>query len=647
MFPVDKARAQNGSGTIRVEKNSNIYLGQWYWVKDKDNNGHESEWLGAVTKIGSNYVEVSGPHGRYGYPCDRVHFDDFWEKLRLEENPDAIIQREITFYQSNVNQCLEKIRSIVNRLGVPDRTLIPDKQPQTGSNALVVLSGTPDIKKYQSDLIKAKDQDLPELFEEVKINTQELTRWMTANTLPLEAVIKEHEGSIGHIKDRIFNVTLYAGLTEEVVKCCDGEPASYNEKLRVMQRRLYMDEECLLNYRHGGMEFHNIDEFDEWLCAPENRDRILPFPRCLVAMRVRRIVKEREYDGKLITAFINIALEKSDKFTFLYLRNGEQVYRLSTELEFGEMIFPDKSLYDPGCPMMINSTWRRVDDMMTVSEYEERCKEYRENEIKCKEWEKQNPGEHHFNNPFRRYIHDFRPHEWKPFDQSNVYFDDCMEKISADIKQYNRIAMIIQGLFDRSPVFHPHPSVRTWTPDGFSSAIELIYDGATTLYGGEKPDFEEYRRQGSSLINADSVVIGQEVVWMTREAEKENNRVDRDWRNQNKYHCSTFRPWGDPGPGYISKIHKWKPRSREAAFSWERERRGMGYFRDDSPVKCTITVPAGKLFNVSAYKIGDYKQFFLDPRTRAEYLQWAPLLLAAEEFLVSNIKDFDLRKKET
>jgi len=43
-------------------------------------------------------------------------------------------------------------------------------------------------------------------------------------------------------------------------------------------------------------------------------------------------------------------------------------------------------------------------------------------------------------------------------------------------------------------------------------------------------------------------------------------------------------------------------------------------------------VPADKLFNVSAYKIGDYKQFFLDPRTRAEYLRWAPMLLAAEEY---------------
>lgn len=43
-----------------------------------------------------------------------------------------------------------------------------------------------------------------------------------------------------------------------------------------------------------------------------------------------------------------------------------------------------------------------------------------------------------------------------------------------------------------------------------------------------------------------------------------------------------------------------------------------------------------KLLNVSAYTPGDFKQFFADPRTRAEYLKWAPLLLAAEEFHAGN-----------
>jgi hypothetical protein len=35
---------------------------------------------------------------------------------------------------------------------------------------------------------------------------------------------------------------------------------------------------------------------------------------------------------------------------------------------------------------------------------------------------------------------------------------------------------------------------------------------------------------------------------------------------------------------------------------------------------------------VSAYKPGDFRQFFEDPRTRQEYLKWAPLMLTAEDY---------------
>ena len=32
------------------------------------------------------------------------------------------------------------------------------------------------------------------------------------------------------------------------------------------------------------------------------------------------------------------------------------------------------------------------------------------------------------------------------------------------------------------------------------------------------------------------------------------------------------------------------------------------------------------------YKPGDFKIFFNDPRTRADYVKWAPFLLAAEDY---------------
>jgi len=61
------------------------------------------------------------------------------------------------------------------------------------------------------------------------------------------------------------------------------------------------------------------------------------------------------------------------------------------------------------------------------------------------------------------------------------------------------------------------------------------------------------------------------------------------------------------------------------------------YWVEGSPtLPSKIMVPASELLNVSAYTPGDFHQFFDDPRTRAQYLKWAPLLLEAEEYKAGN-----------
>jgi hypothetical protein len=78
---------------------------------------------------------------------------------------------------------------------------------------------------------------------------------------------------------------------------------------------------------------------------------------------------------------------------------------------------------------------------------------------------------------------------------------------------------------------------------------------------------------------------------------------------------------------------------RKAIFQWNRKRlKDTWMKRYGDPISTSIAVPDARLLNVSAYKPGDFKQFFLDPRTRAQYLKWAPMLLAAEEYHAGNMK---------
>lgn len=610
-------------------------LGEWYWVTgDTDHKGKvKPDWLACAMKIGSNYVEVHSPHTDRGYSYDRIHFDDFVERLRHEPNASAVIQARIGHWQQESGRLLGSIERVTQSLGMVDQAKLGASAGPADSTggALMVLSSQADPKAYSTALERAKEETLPALFKELEAAHGNLAKWMKAPVMATLAHVRDQREIVADIDDRIFSVSLYAGLMEHAERITDGAPASIDDKLHVMQRMAFMDEECLANYRVGGMEFKDIRKFDEWLAEPENRDRILPFPRTLVAMRVRRNEKERDWGGSVRTLLVHMQDRELDKATFLYIRNGEQLWRITTEIDFGPLIFPDATMFNPNEPKMMKLFGTSIKEFVSVAEFESRRDAEAEREKAEAAWAKANPDGGR--NPYWRRDSDFAGYQldkWMPFDPSSVYFDDASAEIEKQVKQYNRVALIIQGLFDRSMTLHPHLPARTWTAAGFDAAVKLIYDGTGVLHHGEAPDFEAYRARCNASLGEGSMTIGQDDFWARAEAVKECARMDRDWRDKGNYRPERFRPYGNPGPGYIARVRKWT-RTGKASFEWVRERRsGDRYWEKTAP--CSITVPAAELFNVEAYVPGDFRRFFADPRTRAQYLKWAPLLIAAEEY---------------
>ena len=649
-----------------------VELGQWYWLladskaeaaeeqgldadvpqiggptSAQSPNGKQKAWLGCVTKIGSNFVEISSPSSRSFGRRARIHINDFWSHLLFEPNDDGVIRGYIEAAQGMASKLMVSLQELTARLGVgPQTRLQGSGQSPQESRALAVMSGSDRVEDYKAALHAAKDEQIPKLMEGIKAANEEMVRWMSAGALAMTAQAGDMTSVIDEIRSRIFTVELYAGLTESIVLCRDGQPAPAEEKLRVMQMRCYMDEECLMGYRTGGMEFKDIHAFDEWLAEPDNLARVLPFERCVVAMRVRRTTKDRDFDGSLQSALVNMRLEHADRYTYLYVRNGQRLYRVTTEIEFDELIFPSRDEFDPCEEMLFKVDGYRFDEMITRREYEDRRAEIAARKVMAKQWEKENAllpkseRKDSFFNPHRNHSDsDYADGRWHPFDPSSIYFDDASASLAKRMQKFNRVAVILQGLFDRSECLHPHPPVQTWTPQGFAKAIELIYDGSDVLTNGEPPDIEAYIRSINASIDANSVVIGQEKLWIKRETEKENERISNDWRIRQKFFHKNWTPHGDEGPGYIAEMAEWKPRARKAVFRWVRERRGARayYEANGKPIECAIEVAADQLFNVSAYNPGDFKQFFADRRTRKAYLKWAPAMLTAEEFHAGNI----------
>ena len=615
--------------TERIESSTQLPAeGQWFWVSQTPSDDDpRPEWLACATRVGSNFVEFRGPGFASRYVRrSRIHMNDVPRLVRPEPEVKQVISTRTREIQAAIAAVMQEMEELTRRLGVGNAQLSHNAEaPGTG---LAVMSGVDNLDAYKQQLITAKAKTLPELQKVMKDQTEILARWLQAEIIPLEAQSDIATRAIKSMEGRILNVELYGGLVEHAIQFAEGEPAAATEKLRVFQRLLFCDEEALLRYHEGGMDIKDMASFRSWLALPENRDRVLPYDRCMVAMRVRRNTKDRDWGGDLRKLFMNFHMNQADKYTYLFIRNGDRLYQIETAIEFDELIFPSKSVYDPTEPVMVNVRSDKFEKRMPRREYEDRIEKSDQGKKARDQWSAENPGRDYWENPHRNYEH-FDADEWHPLDSSSVYYDDAMEVISAEVLKYNRVAVVIQGIFDRSECLSPHPRVRSWTAEGFREAIQLVYDGEGLVHG-EAPDFEAYVQRCNASITECSVLVGQQRAWQERETKKECDRLDRDRRSSTQ----TYRPklhtdYGDPGPGYLA-LPESISRNR-ATFTWFKERRSRnGHFLPLLAAK--IVVPFDKLFNVTAYRLGDYLMFFRDPRTRERYLEWAPMLIAAEEY---------------
>lgn len=641
----------SGTAESYVEPRPNDpVVGKWYWLEvesdEYDEEGNSrlkrgARRLACVTHIGSNFVALEAPstskYENVGNPSWRIHINDFDKVCQYEPDHKAVIQNKVAGHQRAVTLLMGEVQELTERLALNmgRNALNPGQE-----TAALAIAGdtTGKLDEYKKALVKAKEKELPELFEQIKIQNMQLARWMQADLIPLEAAAEQLKPTIEAVKGRIFNVELYSGLIELATEIKEGEPAPTPTPVHLFQRMHYMDEECLVNYKAGGMKFADIHAFDKWISIKANYERILPMPRSIVAFRVRH--EEREWNG--VGRYIDFWHEaQQDKYTYLIIRNGTKLSRLtinSTSFEFDEKLFPDLDAQKLTSEPLMARFWgnkEEPEEIVTLGEYEARKADY-----ETKKAAAEAKGEHYWSGTFER-------GDWHPFNKTSVYFDEMTKHVQDQITKHNRIVLVLQGLLDRSLVLHPHPTWQLWTPQGFSAALRLVYDDSRTLVPGPKPDFDAYRKRLNATIGVNSITVGQHAYWYAREVErfkKDNRRshYTRDGRER------TPDLYGNPGPKDLARVEEIKVKrngQRLFKFSWEREKHWQTIRRErqwgsnvSETYTCSIWVPEDKLFNVTAYTPGDFHQFFDDPRTRAEYLKWAPYLLTSEDWHSGKMK---------
>jgi hypothetical protein len=635
-------------------------VGDWYWLKVEESDGWDDdndaplnprivERLTCVMHVGSNYVELTAVS--HHDTTWRVHENEFDDECTYEPDPQMYINQKIALHQGKVNELLDNVKQLTARLGVT-RAALPEGEVEESTRALAVAHGTERIQEHKKALIKAKEETLPDLFKKIEEEHKELAMWMKGGLLPHRARAAKLKDETSAIEDRIFTVELYAGLIEEIEQIKKGDPAHNDEKVRLFQRQHYMDEECLANYKAGGMEFKDLRAFERWLCKKENFERIFPHPRCVVTFRVRRHKKDRECNT--LWDFIVITMEeKLDKRTFLYIRNGAQLWRMHTEINFGEELFPHKDdsvLLGDGEVLYADTSWNEPRSIMGEGQYLEmvarREREREEYEKKKRAWKRMSKKEREGKcEPWWSHRHSHE--KWSRIDKGNVYYDDVMKKIAREAVAHNRVVVVLQGLLDRSPCLHPHPPWQLWTNEGFTQGLELIYDLSRALVDGDPPSFKAYCARLNAHMEKGCFTVGQQDTWLEHEREKEEQRRRNSYRySYRDYDVGRWwSPYGNPGPGEVAKVVR-LDKKRQCIYEWYRERQRVKWVKDpdrpgfmkyaDLSIKTRFACPIHEVLNISAYKPGDYKTFYDDPRTREDYLEWAPWLLVAEDFHAGN-----------
>ena len=283
----------------------------------------------------------------------------------------------------------------------------------------------------------------------------------------LGLVVADFQKKVKKLERIITTIELYLGINEDIIQIQEGETASKEEPITIRQEVLCMDEE-VGDPEDDGLDCKNSEDFDDWrrqystFYKKYNYEMMIPEEKGVVVFRVRR--EEKEYsDNPWINAQMNIPNMK----TYILIRNGKNLYRIFAELNIWPTLFPHRVELQE-----LKDKWDEISvegkGKMIVSEGEDQYKQT----------------------------------------------DEILENIDNKLFAYKRQILILQGLMDRTPVFHPLPDDRInimkdeTIEKGY---VRLVYDDELMLPDERAPfwqwieDLNKEITEGSRVLYIDSI----------------------------------------------------------------------------------------------------------------------------------------------
>jgi len=297
-----------------------------------------------------------------------------------------------------------------------------------------------------------------QMERELESQKRDLEAAFAAKRAELEAAMKPIHDQMAKLAEVLWTVDLYLGRDETLRLLRDGQPAPADTPICVRQRVLVMAEESLvlMGSREDGMDAEDVPLFVDWLLkAPENLDRVLPEPKGVVVMIPTRV------QSRSGNPYEDASRNQANARAYWLIRNGERLSMLTTdpELEMTDRVLPNR---DEFTTMFDHRIFGPVE-----------------------------PGSR----------------EWLRIER----------EAEARQRHYMRILLVLQGLIDRTPVFHPLPEgdasfLRLQDRD--SGRVRLIQDAdpAALLTDG-RPSFRQWQKRLMAQLRPGLRIVGD---WNTR-----------------------------------------------------------------------------------------------------------------------------------
>jgi hypothetical protein len=341
----------------------------------------------------------------------------------------------------------ERIASLFAQIEQARADVAELSDPEAASKAIVPItpgSAPAEVTRAQLAHVRAAALKKTAHLESLQ---KALRSEMEARVREMDAIMEPLKKQVRQMTEGIWSVNLYLGRDEEIIPLLDGEPAPADTPITLRQQVLSMDEETAAMAASGGIDARNLDTFDEWIKNPVNLAQVFPEQKGVVVLVPR--ARGRDYKDP----WVNERMRDENRWSYFLIRNGERLFRMRTDFVVGKHLIPTTDEF--------TGLFRR-----------------------------------------RKYNHTTRQDEVVDLIPGSREWDAASEAQDARQRHYMRMAMILQGLVDRTTVWHPLPpqGVNLLHNDTYEHGTAvLVRDAENAITDGREAFFDWLMRLNKEL----------------------------------------------------------------------------------------------------------------------------------------------------